>query len=166
MAHQAVAVANLWLGNFQEAEKAARRAIDLSPNYAGAHTGLGQVLDLTGRHEAAIASLDESVRLDPLYHMALQFRGRAYFALGRYDEAAADFERRIAMSPNTDLSRAFLASVHGHAGRNADAQRLWAELAEVNPGFSIDRLRRVLPGSYSEVIDRFVEGLRKAGIEA
>jgi adenylate cyclase len=64
------------------------------------------------------------------------------------------------------MSRAYLASICGAAGRLADARRLWAEILAINPAFPIEHLRRVLPYKDPSWFERLAGGLQTAGILA
>jgi adenylate cyclase len=138
--------------------------MDCGPSYFGAFMCHGQVLDFTGRHVEAIASFEKAHRLDPGSDLLIHLTGRAQFGAGRNADAARSFERRILRAPRTDMSRAYLASIHGAEGRTADARRLWNEILEINPKFSIERLRRVLPYKEPAWFDRFSAGLEAAGL--
>ena len=105
------------------------------------------------------------MRLDPHYpDMWLHFQAVCRFMLGRYDEAAALIERRIARNPQTDISRVLLASCHGHLGRIEEARAAWREALRVNPDYSFEQRRKVLPYRDPADIERIAEGLRKAGV--
>jgi adenylate cyclase len=161
---QILAVALLWLKRLDEAEAAARRALALDPNFSEAHGGLGNVLHFAGQHEQAIESFERALRLDPQFHLWIHARGRAQFALKRYDEAEASFKRRLIHMPRSDVTRAYLASLYGHTGRFEEARQIWRELMEINPRYTVELTRRVLPYLNPEPLDQFEEGLRKAGL--
>ncbi len=163
-AHRALALTHMWLRDFEAADQAARRAIELDPNFAGALTTLGQVRDHAGQHESAITYLEQALRLDPKYDIALQFLGRAQFALKRFDEAEVTFKRRLVELPHSDMTRAFLASLYGHTGKRGKAREMWSQILEINPDFSVERFRQILPYKDTVSIDHFVEGLLKAGL--
>ena len=154
----------MWLRRLDEAEAAVRRALALDGNLADAHGGLGNVLHFGGAHEAAIACYARALRLDPNFDLWMHALGRAQFALGRHAEAEASFRRRLIHLPNSDVTRAYLASLYGHAGRNDDARRVWSELRESNPGYRVEHTLRVLPYRDRMPLDQFVAGLRKAGL--
>ena len=164
LAFQARAALTLWQRDYAAAEQAARQAIALDPNFAGGFLSLGQVLDFTGRHEAAIEAFERALRLDPEFDLALHFLGRAQAGAGRFDEAEASFRRRLIRNPRSDMSRAYLASICGTLGRVEEARRLWDEMLAINPGFSVEHLRRVLPYKDPAWFERFVEGLRRADL--
>jgi len=74
------------------------------------------------------------------------------------------FKKRIAANPHTDLSRAFLASTLGHLGRAEEARRIWQELKEVNPRYSLEDHMGRLPFKDPADAQRMAEGVRKAGL--
>ena len=109
--------------------------------------------------------MQQPLRLDPEYNVALQFLGRAQFWLGHYDEAEVAFKERLVKVPGSDMTRAFLASLYGYTGQHQEARRLWQESQDINPDFSVERLRHVLPYVDTTWHDRFVNGLRRAGLD-
>ncbi len=62
-AHHALALAQSGLERLDEAERAAKRVLELDPNYAGGYTMLACVHDYTGRHESAVGLLEHALRL-------------------------------------------------------------------------------------------------------
>ena len=166
VAHQAMAVLSLWQKDYGPAERAARRATELAPSYSGGFISVGQVLDFTGRHEAAIEAFEQALRLDPGNDLLLHLIGRAQLGLGRHTEAEQSFKRRLIRNPRSDMTRAYLASLYGATGRVEEARRLWNELLEINPKFSVERLRGVLPFKDPAWFENFAGGLRQAGLVA
>jgi adenylate cyclase len=96
--------------------------------------------------------------------MVLHFLAQATYALGRYSEAAILLKRRILRNPETDASRALLAAAYGQMGMTAEAREAWRGLMSVNPNYSIEHRRKVLPYKNPDDFEPFVEGLRKAGL--
>jgi adenylate cyclase len=163
-AYHALSISHVWTRNLEQAERAALRALELDPNFASSYVTLGSVRDYTGQHESAIPLFERAIRLDPQYDLALQFLGRAQFGLRRYEEAEASFKRRLIHKPRSDMTRGFLASLYGHLGRNEEARRVWGELMEINPDYSVAYIRKVLPYRDPAWFDHFTEGLEKAGL--
>ncbi len=105
------------------------------------------------------------MRLNPQYpNIHLHFLAHAHFVQGNYEEAVALLKRRIRLHPETDISRVLLVSCCGHLGREDEARNAWAEVFEINPNYSIGQKARVLPYKNPADWDRFIEGLRKAGL--
>ena len=59
------------------------------------------------------------------------------FNAGKYETAAALLGDRILLVPGTDFSRFLLASALGHLGEGDEARRIWRELEEINPKYSL-----------------------------
>ena len=90
--------------------------------------------------------------------------GQAYYQLGRYDEAATLLKRRIFRTPESDASRLLLAAAYGQMGRLDEAREQWREALGVNPDYSLEHRRKVLPCKNPADFENVVEGLRKAGV--
>jgi adenylate cyclase len=70
---------------------------------------------------------------------------------------------RLALVPHSDMTRFYLASVYGHTGRHENTQRVWRELLEIRPDFSVEHFRRVLPYRDPALFDWIVQGIRNGG---
>ena len=107
------------------------------------------------------------MRLDPHYtDMFLHILGQAHFGLGQYHDAIAALKRRIIRNPNTDASRILLAAAYGHIGFFEEARIQWAEAHRINPEYSLEHRRKILPYTDSADFERIVTGLRKAGLQS
>jgi adenylate cyclase len=160
-------LAHLWQRRLDRALFAAHRAIALDPNFASAFALLALVLHYAGRSQEAFEPLARGMRLDPHYtDMFLHILGQVHFGLGQYADAVAALKRRIIRNPNTDASRVLLAAAYGHLGLPEQARSRWEEAFRVNPAYSLEHRRRILPYKDPDEFDRIVEGLRKAGLPA
>jgi tetratricopeptide (TPR) repeat protein len=84
--------------------------------------------------------------------------------LRRYPEAVSLLKRRIVRNPETDASRVLLAACYGQMGMIEEARQAWREALSVNPAYSLEHRRKVLPYKNPADFERVVEGLRKAGV--
>jgi len=164
-AHWALGSMYLWMRRHDAAIGELERAISLNPNFSLAHTLLGLVLHYTGRSKQALECFDRAIALDP-YHpdVYLHFQAQAYFQLGRYEKAAEILKRRLTRNPDTDISRVLLAASYGHLSRTEEARAQWQEVFRVNPNYSLEHRRKVLPYRNPSDFEPLVEGLRKAGL--
>ena len=103
--------------------------------------------------------------MDPYTDVYLHFQSQAYFLLGRYEKAVEVLKRRLTRHPDTDISRVLLAASFGHLGRTEEARAQWQEVFRINPDYSLEHRRKVLPYKDPADFELVVEGLRKAGIE-
>ncbi|WP_457583672.1 adenylate/guanylate cyclase domain-containing protein [Ensifer canadensis] len=165
--HCALSVACMWMRELDRAKDEAHLGLALAPNSVQLHMALAHALIFSGDPKAALAELDISMRLDPLYpEVLLQFLADAHFSLGAYETAILAIEARLMRNPHSETAFALLASCHGHLGHQEQSRQAWNRALELNPNFSIPRRRRVLPFRNPEDFERRVEGLRKAGLVA
>ena len=92
-------------GNFAEAERIFRRAIELDPNYALAYNGLGTALGDQKKLDEAIAAFRKALELDPNYAFAYNNLGVALSKQKKWDEAIAAFQKALEIDPNFVLAQ-------------------------------------------------------------
>lgn len=159
------AIVAIFGGDLARAMSEADAALAVNPNYALAHGARGTVDLYLGNPIAAIPYFERAVRLDPAFTgQQTHFLGTAFLIAGKYEAAAALFRERIRLAPETDLSRGFLASALGHLGEKEEAARVWRELKEINPKYSMSEHLGRLPFKKPADVDRIREGLAKAGL--
>jgi adenylate cyclase len=164
-AHYAAAVVALWKRDLQRAKQEAAVALSLSPNFAIASGTRGLTEVYLGNPLAAVPFIEQAMRFDPAFRQQyLHFLGSAYLVAGKYEAAAALFRERIRLVPDTDLSRSLLASTLGHLGEIGEARRVWAELKQVKPGYSLAGHLARLPFRNPADADRIRDGLAKAAL--
>ena len=136
-----------------------------NPNFADGHIARGFILHHVGQSEEALKCFERAMALEPSFpDIWLQFRAQALYQLRRYPEAVGILKRRILRNPDTDTSRVLLAACYGQMSMIHEARQAWREALRVNPGYSLEQRRKVLPYKNPEDFERVVEGLRKAGL--
>jgi adenylate cyclase len=155
----------LWARRLDEAVSTAETMTASNPSFAEGHVNRGIILHYVGRSEEALECFDRAVALDPyIPSIVLHFRAQATYQLGRYPETIALLRRRILRNPETDVSRLLLAASYGQMGMKAEAAEAWQGLLRVNPTYSLEHRRKVLPYKNPDDYERVIEGLRKAGL--
>jgi TolB-like protein len=144
------------------------RAVELEPSNAGAYWQLGLYLALAGRADEAIQNLEMAIRLspkDPLQWVTFFAVGMAHFSEGRYD-AAADWARRSLQWKRTNNTLAYplLAASYAHLGRIEEARAMLEEQLRIQPQFSDSMLRAFYSTADPDVLGRYIDGLRMAGL--
>ena len=142
------------------------RAVSLDPNFSEAYAHLGDGLNFAGRPDEAIGFIKKAMRLDPNYATwVVFFLGESYWGLRRYDEAIAAFQEAIRRGPGFLRAHAMLAAVYAELGREKEARAEAAEVLRIDPRYSVNWWRDVLPYKNEADLDRFVSGQRKAGLK-
>lgn len=155
----------IWQRRHDETIAEAECAITLDPNLAAGHLLLGLGLHYAGRSAEAFKPLKRAMRLDP-HHPgdSLYFMAQAHFALGDYQQAVAHLKERLAHNPTSDVTHVLLAACYGHLGRIDDAHAAWRTALRVNPDYSFQHRRKILPYKNPADLERMVNGLRAAGV--
>ncbi len=165
LARRALAVALLWKRDIEAAWDELKKASELSPGDAELLAVKGNMLVYLHDPDRAIVCLEKAIKHSPHHSsMWLYFLGHAYFMKGDFERAEHFLKERIKAYPETDIARVMLASCYGYLGRIEEAERLWDEVMQVNPGYSLEQKSRVLPYKDPHDWDYFVAGLEKAGL--
>jgi tetratricopeptide (TPR) repeat protein len=163
--HYTMAAVRLWSRDYDEAIREASTATELDPNFSPGYSLLGLALHYAGRSQEALGELERAMQLDPYYpDTYLHFLAQCHFSLRRYADAEAALRRRLVRNPDTDISRVLLAACYGHVGRPGHAQVEWQEVLRINPSYSLEHRRQILPYKSPAELEHLLEGLRKAGI--
>jgi len=107
--------------DFRGAEAAARRAVQLNENYATAHLYLAHILSNVGRHDEALAVIQQALVLDPLSLIAGAMRGQFLYHAGRYAESVQQFDAILGMEPRFWVGQICAAKVYERIGRLPEA---------------------------------------------
>lgn len=163
----ALTVACIWTRQLDRALAAAERCRALSPNSAEGFLATAHAQIFAGAAVDALETIDTYMRLDPLYpDIVMYFLAEAHISLGQFGQAAAVLERRLETSSESATSNVLLASCYGHLGRIDESRAAWETVLRIDPGFSMERRRRILPFKNPADFEIRAEGLRKAGLVA
>ena len=176
LAYQVASEISLWKRDHSTAISDGEKAIALDSSSAHARVVLANALIFSGRPGDALELIDSAEELDPLGKARYEYlRGVAFFGLGQYDKAAVALERARELNPGDWAANEpgktwcypceILAATYGHLGRLEDAEEVIGYLNQF--GYHRGRIGGVTPNwPYKEAEDaeRFVVGLRKAGL--
>ena len=164
-AYFAVGAAALWMKQHERAAIAAEKCLAISPNFAEGHAVLGLILVYSGKPRESIVSLNRAMRLDPHYrNIYLHLLALAHVQLEEYEQAVAVLKRRLVRKPESDISRVLLAATYGHLGKIEESQAEWAEALRINPDYSLEHRRKILPYRNPVDFEHLLDGLREAGL--
>lgn len=141
------------------------RAIALNPNDAHALAGRGNVLTWLGRTDAAIASLEQALRIDPELHPMDRFAlGLAYYLTRRYDAAIEQEEHTLGETAGANFSRVLLAAAYAEENRTEAAARTVNEIRRLDPTFDPEEFGTKFLNPSD--LENLHAGMRKAGLFA
>ena len=150
-----------------ESIAAFRRAVELNPNSASSRSHLSRGLAFAGLHGEAIEHGEAAIRLAPFDPQKALFLGGiavAKHAAGRFDEAVHWSVEAQRLRPGFQGSRRMLCANLALAGRTDKARALLSLLRRDQPGLSMSWLTANVPYQTSSLIERYQEGMWKAGL--
>jgi adenylate cyclase len=144
---------------------ALKRTVELDPNYADGHAFLANVLNYLGRAEEALGIIQTAIRINPRYPFwYVHVKGQSLFLLERYEEAVPNFEIAIERNQTVAWPHRFLLAAYGHLGRLDDAEWEISELESLGLPPTIKSVQARATLVYPEYLNRYLNGLRKAGV--
>ena len=93
------------------------------------------------------------------------FMGQAQFAAKRYEEAVAWAQRSLQSRPDYPMSYRLLAASYAHLSRLDEARTAFQGSVRLQPGFSLDILKVTFASAHPEYVERYINGMRKAGLK-
>jgi tetratricopeptide (TPR) repeat protein len=152
----------------EEAIAAFRRALSLNPNSAAAHGYLGHVFAFAGRDREAIEHAELAMRLSPLDPETTFFLGGiavAHYTAGRFEDAVRYTTEALRVRPGFQGAQRLRCASLAQAGRIDEARALLTTVVREQPQLSTDWIRASVPYQTPQLLERFLEGMRKAGLE-
>ncbi|MGH8595770.1 MAG: adenylate/guanylate cyclase domain-containing protein, partial [Gammaproteobacteria bacterium] len=137
------------------------RAMALNPNDADIIAEYADSLVYAGQPQKSVELMEKAMRLNPYFpDWYLWYLADAYNAMGKAAEVIATVQRM----QNPDEGRRLLAANYAHLGRMDEARTQAREVLRLHPGFTIERWRHRPPYRDPSILERYVEGMRKAGL--
>ena len=108
-AYTTLAAVHCYEWNWQSAQKAFERALQLSPQDADAHQWYATFLALQGKLSQALLEIDRAQQLNPLAQHLYVVRIQILLLSRKYDDAIAQCRTVLAMAPANPGARLYLA---------------------------------------------------------
>jgi adenylate cyclase len=143
------------------------KALLLNPNSAWTWQRSGWLKLYLGQYDPAIEHFDRSIRISPLD--VLNFNaffgiGCSHFGESRYEEAVVWLRKAISARPSAVFIYRVLASALAHLDRLDEAQQAVDTFRSSYPDVTISKIVEALPMNPPDYVNRFCEGIRKAGL--
>ena len=144
------------------------QSVEINPNFALGHAGLGYALACGGQPQRGLDALARAWQLGPLdpflaiYAPVTQYM--ALFALERYDEAIAVCRSVAARHPNHAGARRLMTVSLGLLGRIDEAKESLDHTLTLQPDFSTDHVAYNTVFAHASDRTRFLRGLKRAGL--
>ncbi len=133
-----------------EAERWARRAVELNDQEPLSHMALGNVLLWRRDHERALAEFRRMIALDPNFAQGYTARGLALMYAGRAAEALEPIAMAMRLDPHyTPIVLHFLAQANFSLGKYETAAQQLVDRIACNPG--TDSSRMLLASCYGHL---------------
>jgi tetratricopeptide (TPR) repeat protein len=107
--------------NWHEGEQELKRALELNPNYAQAHSGYGTYHQIFGRLDDAIAERKTCAKLDPLSPLSIANVGYPYYYARRYDEAIDQYRSALELDPRYSWGHLWIGQAYLQKGMYKEA---------------------------------------------
>jgi adenylate cyclase len=155
-----------WAGEWNAAFAWAEQAVKTNPNSVNAHRVRGFSLMNHGRPAEARDEYLTCLRIDSRDTTNWLIRnqlGMSYFYESNYQAAVETLELASRLSPHYPEVQFSLAAALGQLGRSSEAQQALERAMRLLPANSDARLPTIVPRRRHEDLERFLDGLRKAG---
>jgi serine/threonine protein kinase/Flp pilus assembly protein TadD len=129
---------------WETAERAFLRAIEINPNLAMAHYWYSWQLVLFGRMEEAIAEHILAQSLDPLTPLHTAWLGALYSGAGQYEKALEEVNKALEISPDSWHGLKVLGMIYSEMGRHDEAIAVAQKASALYPELKFDLVEAYL----------------------
>ena len=149
-----------------QAIAACHRGLERNPNHADGHMYMALAQSFAENPVDGIGWVEKVIRLNPAAPFWYNWApGSAQFALQEYGKAESACEKAAAIKPSFLFAHLFRAAALGQLERDDDARVEGQACLEIVPGLTLAWVREVVPYKDRDIVDRFVDGLARAGIQ-
>jgi tetratricopeptide (TPR) repeat protein len=131
--HYSLALTHTRQGNYEEAIKEHKLAIDKAPAAPALYVGLGTAYYKMQRHQDAIGQFTHALSLDPDYVDAYVGLGITYYEMGQLDRAERALRRAAMLDPDRIEPYINLGEIHMARENHEMARRFFEIALEIDP---------------------------------
>ncbi|SFL51452.1 adenylate/guanylate cyclase domain-containing protein [Shimia aestuarii] len=166
-AHSILGMAYMFGRDYDKAPLHLNRALQLNPNLSNAHGVLAAFHGVSREYAAARASAERATTLsprDPYRAFWYGGHGIAAYLDENYERCIEVCNEVLAEFPNYASALRQLAAAQAMIGQSEAAQATMQRLLALMPGLTVSMVRDIVPIRYPDDHERWLEGLRRAGM--
>ena len=129
----ALAVQNHQKNNLQVAENLYKEILKANPNYAMAHSNLGNVLLELGKYQKAIICYQKAIQIQPNRASTHNNLGVIFNELGKNKKAIICYQKAIQIEPNYADAHNNLGEIFNELGKNQKAIICYQKAIQIHP---------------------------------
>jgi tetratricopeptide (TPR) repeat protein len=133
--HYALGNALFQKGSVDEAIVHYQKALQINPDFAGAHNNLGSALLKKGSVDEAIAHYQRALQITPGYAEAHNSLGNALLQKGEVDEAIAQYQKALQITPDSAEAHNNLGNALFQKGSVDEAIAHYQKALQINSDF-------------------------------
>jgi len=160
-------LSDMFSRRFDDAFRHLEEAIRQNPNLASAYGTLAALHGLSGDYEASRQAVEHALALSPRdSSKAFWYAGRgvAAYVAERYEECVDICKEALREYPGYASSLRQLTAALAMLGRKEEARAALDKLLQRMPGLTISQVAKIVPVRYPADQERWLEGLRRAGL--
>ncbi len=135
-----IAIAHQQAGRYALAEQVCRQILAAVPDHPEVLDRLGLIAYAQGRHEPALALIDEALRHAPTLAHLHNHRGMVCRALGRADDAVASYEQALNLIPEAPQTWYNLGNLRREQGELVRAVDCYQQALRLKPDYTMAEL--------------------------
>jgi TolB-like protein/Tfp pilus assembly protein PilF len=142
-AHTSLAMLHFWYDwDWSAAEKEFKLAIARNRSYPTAHHWYAIYLSAMGRHDEAMAEIDQALRLDPVAPIIRASRGWIQYHRRQFDESIVESRKALDLDADFVRARTYLGMNYMKKGMVQDAIREYTEADRLAGGIPLTQLQK------------------------
>ena len=160
-----LAFIHLSLRNYDQAREFGEKAVVLGPNNSRVAAVAAQVPLFCNRPHDQLVLLKKAMRLCPIYPaFYLGDLAWAYLLMDRREDVIVTAQEAIKIDPDYIYTYIVLAIAYAELGREQEANDAADNVLRIAPEYTLRTFAETKPFRDVDVLDRHIEGLRKAGL--